>query len=249
MNLAKKFLIFVFLMIISLSCQAQYKATQEGAGESEFFSYKRFLNSANLIGKIVEDKGAQKGLRDFAAGFTAGLSALEAGDTNTAKGEFFKASDAWPEYFGADFLLALSFEKNGDIDTAARFYKSYLLKLKDFHEGRYKISDSLIRILGEGKIEGYKEAYDLIEARLAVYGIDLDKVRPVAVFPAFLLYIILLALFAVLYLALAQWVFPYIRKMKKMRHPPEGFWVCRYCGAASPDLSNVCNDCRRPRPV
>lgn len=215
--------------------------------EEEFFSHERFSASTFLIAKMSYDKGTRKDLKAFARSFMDGIVLVEEGELEEARKELLKASELWPEYFGTDFLLALVYEDLGDTATAARFYKTYLNKLRDFQKGHYRISGPLIRLLGAGNIEEYDTARELVEKRLRDYGIRLAQVRPVAQFPALASYIVLVAVFAGLYLAVIYRLVPYLKKRQRVKHPPEGFWVCEYCGAASPTLSKVCNECRRPR--
>ncbi|MCK4852464.1 MAG: hypothetical protein KAS86_05040, partial [Candidatus Omnitrophica bacterium] len=186
-------------------------------------------------------------LKRFAQSFTEGMELISAGDLRGAKGKLLEASGSWPEYFGTDFVLALVCEDSGDIKTAARFYKTYLNKLRDLYAGQYRISGPMIRVLTLGDIEEYDAARELVRKRLYDRGISLDKVRPAARFPAFFFYIGMLAAFIAFYFTITYRVMPYMKKQRRIKNPPEGFWVCTYCGAESPELSKVCNECGRPR--
>jgi len=216
--------------------------------EKDFFSHKRFALNTDLIGKVSESKETHKELDRFTQSFAKAKELISEGRLEEAKVELFKAMKVWPEYFGTDFLLALVCEDTGDIALASRFYKSYLNKLRDFHEGKHKISGTLIRVLTEGEIEGYSVAYKMVEKHLSKHGIELGRVRPVAVFPAVFFYLIVLVLFIAVYLVVVYRLVPYLERRRRIKHPPEGFWVCEHCGTTTPNLSNVCSECRRPRP-
>ncbi len=216
--------------------------------EKVFFSHKRFVLNIGLIGKVSESKGTRKELDRFTQSFTKAKELISEGRLEEAKAELFRAMKVWPEYFGTDFLLALVYEDSGNIALASRFYKSYLNKLRDFHRGKHKISETLIRVLTEGDIENYSVAYKMVEKHLAEHGIELGRVRPVAGFPVVFFYLIVLVLSIAVYLGIVYRLVPYLERRRRIKHPPEGFWVCEYCGTTTPNLSNVCNKCRRPRP-
>jgi len=238
---------FCVIYFAYLLCLPQGVYAEDITQNDGFFTYKRFLRSAEKATAIAREKGTSLALREFAKNFSDGVNFFTQGDRENAKEEFLKASQFWPEYYGTDFLLALVCEEQGDIRTAARFYKSYLVKLKNFYEGKYRMSGPLIRVIAGGDIEEYDQAHKLIESRLASHGIQLGKVRSAARMPVFVGYLLALAFFLSVYLLMAGWVIPHFKRMRRIKNPPEGFWVCKYCDTASPDLSKVCTECRRPR--
>jgi len=223
--------------------------TVQGAngGYDDFFSYQRFAINVDVISKVSNNNRTRQSLRDFAKSFMDGIFYLSGGYTEKAKEELFKARRLWPEYFGPDFLIALTLEQEGDLGTAARFYKSYLQKLRNFHVGKYRISGPIIIYLSKGEIERYRDAEYLVEEHLRLNGIDIDKVRPAVMTPFFLLYALLTGFFVVIYVLIVNMYLPYVRKRHKLKNPPEGYWVCANCSAIMPDLANECTECRRPR--
>ena len=186
-------------------------------------------------------------LKKFYGYFTAGLYAFSSGDVNKAETSFLQAREVWPEYFGTDFLLGLTHEKLGDYHTAARYYKTYLNKLKSFHEGRYPISRPVIYSISAAGIEPYDQAEDLVSNRLDKYGIDLEDVRPVLTFPGFLVPMFAGGIILLTYFIGQYKLVPYLRLRYRVKHPPEGFWVCRYCGEENPEPVKECEECHRPR--
>lgn len=194
------------------------------------------------------DGQTQKSLRSFAEAFEKGLDELSAGDLAAAETDIHLSRDMWPEFFGPDFILALIYERTGNIDAAARYYKSYLIKLKFFEEGRYRISDPVIRSILPGPPDRYDEAFALISLRLEKEGISINAVRPAQAAVPVILYILMAALGALLfYFSTFKWFLPFLRKRHRLAHPPEGFWICERCLAENPDPSMVCQECGRPR--
>ncbi len=215
--------------------------------ENRFFSYKRFILNKDFVGSIPADGRVQKTLNIFVADFKNALEAISDGRPEEAKRDLLKARETWPEYFGVDFLLARIYEDQGDYGTAARYYKSYLNKLKDLHAGRYRISGPLIRGITASGIEEYHSAHELIERRLARYGISLGVVRPVFTPPRVLLPSLLVMAAAGAYAMIYYWLWPYVKRRRLISNPPEGFWICRYCDTANPDLCKECGKCGHPR--
>ncbi|MEA3489254.1 MAG: hypothetical protein U9R44_02790 [Candidatus Omnitrophota bacterium] len=237
-------LLFVSVMLFRMCVAAP--ADVHAAGE-DFFSPGRFSLDRRAIKRIPGDGKTKRDINDFAKNYTAGMEKLSSGDLAGAREDLLKARDFWPEYFGTDFLLALVHEKEGDYRTAARYYKSYLNKLKRFHEGQYPISGQLIRIFLSFNIEKYDTARELVKEHLLRYDILLDNVRPAFALPWFLLPITFVALLGVVYVTFFYWLWPFVKRQQRLRHPPEGFWICRHCDRANPELSKVCERCRRPR--
>ncbi len=237
--------VFIFLFFAFLTVSFPREAFPDG--ERDFFSFERFFLNQGLVDRIPADGRTQTDINIFAANLTDGLYAFSSGRWEEAKAFFLKARGVWPEYFGTDFLLALVYEKEGDHGTAARYYKSYLNKLKDFHSGRYRISGPIIRSLSASGVEAYPAARQLIEQRLAGYGMDLDRVRPVITPPGFLMPLTVVLILGAGYAFAHFRLLPYLRMQHRIKNPPEGFWVCRNCGRANPDLDKECERCRRPR--
>jgi tetratricopeptide (TPR) repeat protein len=213
--------------------------------EERYCSYERFFLKTGVIGDKAGRGGARGDIERFVASFNGGLYALSAGNGEQAREDLLMARKIWPEYFGADFVLARIYEDSGDAHTAARYYKSYLNKLRAFSTGRYRISAPLIRSLMGREIEAYDAAEGLVRERLSRYGIDLGTVRPAVNPPMVLFYALLAVMLAASYLAIVHWAVPYYREQRRIKYPPEGFWVCRYCHTTNPVLNKVCEYCGR----
>lgn len=215
--------------------------------EEVFFSYERFFLNPNITSKIKADGKVQSDLNDFAVHFTEALYAISAGDIQKAEKDLLKARDIWPEYYGTYFLLARVYEQTGDYGTAARYYRSYLDRLRDFYAGKYRISGPIIRSLSSYSIERYEPARELISERMAVYGIDLDDVHPVFIIPEFLLPLLAAMMLGIIWMMFHYKIMPYLKRKRRIRNIPEGFWVCEYCGNINPVLSKECGECKRER--
>jgi tetratricopeptide (TPR) repeat protein len=241
----KIFLVPFFVILSILAC---FDASAEDyIDKDKFFSYDRFFISEKVISRIPGKQRTRNELEKFAVSFIRGLYAISDGELREAEKELLKARRVWPEYFGTDFLLGLVYEDSDNPKKAARYYKSYLNKLKKFHAGEYRISGPLIRYFAPYDIERYEPAREAIKKHLEIYGIRLSKVRPVYTFPTFLLPLLLVTVLAVLYTATVQWFLPYIKKQRRIKNPPEGFWICRRCGTANTELNKVCEECGRER--
>ncbi|MFQ5953312.1 MAG: tetratricopeptide repeat protein [Candidatus Omnitrophota bacterium] len=231
------------MFLILLPC---FKVSaREYIDKDKFFSYKRFFLDQDVIDRIPEDGRTQRDLNMFAKRFTDGLYAFSGGDLKVAEKDLLEARKIWPEYFGADFLLARLYEETGNPGKAARYYKSYLNKLKKFHAGEYRISGPLIRIFASDSIERFGPAREAVKERLSLYGINLDRVRPVYTFPVFLMPILAGLALGLVYVVTVYHLVPYLKKQRLVRNPPEGFWICRNCGTSTPELSKVCEKCGR----
>ncbi len=217
------------------------------ADNGDFFSYNRFFLKTGVIESIPRDGRIQTDLSRFAVSYTDGLYYFSSGRIEEARKNFGEARRTWPEYYATDFLLALTYEEEGDHRTSARYYKSYLNKLKALHSGDYRISGPLMFSIGSSAVEPYPVAYEMVKQHLAGYGIDIDRVRPVMMLPEFLFHIILVIALALIYVAVKFAVLPYFKRRYRINHPPEGFWVCAECGAYNPDTAKVCGECNRPR--
>jgi tetratricopeptide (TPR) repeat protein len=239
------YLLIVIAVYVTLVSAAA--ADWKDVREEEFFTYRRFFLKQGLIDSMAADGRAQEDLRRFYNSFTDGLYAISSDNLDEAEKDLQEARSTWPEYFGTDFLLGIVYEKRGDYQMASRYYRSYLNKLKGLEEGRYRISEPLIRSLNPVGIESYGFAKEMVTERMAPHGINIETVRPVITPPEFLFpFLTILALIAV-YLFIQYWVWPRMKKQYRINHPPEGFWVCRHCGSDNPDTAKVCGDCDRPR--
>lgn len=237
---------FFFSSVLCLSLAFSASAS---AGESDFFSSERFELDPYAVGRLTGRDRAKKELENFVAYFTKALEDFSAGDMAGARAALLKARGIWPEYFGTDFMLALVYENLGEYATAARFYKSYLNKLRDYYSGNYPISANLIQAFSSERVESYDEARWLVRERLERSGIDLDRVRPVVTFPPYLVGLFTATAALGAYLVFQYIAWPYIKRQRRINNPPEDFWICRHCLTANPDLSKVCQKCRRPREV
>ena len=237
--------VYFLTILVFLACSAA--AVEARVDEDNFFSYKRFILNPNIVGNIPDDGKLQKDINRFAASFMDGMYAISDGQLKKAQKALLRARAIWPEYFGVDFLLARIYESEGNYALAARYYKSYLNKLKDLHDGKYRISGPLIEGLSVYGVEGYDLAHELVEGQLAGYSIDLDKVRPVFTPPTFLFPFMLIMAAGGIYLIVYYRLWPYMEKRQRINNPPKGYWICRYCNAANLELRNECEKCRRPR--
>jgi len=238
--------LLLFLSIVTLLSSSAY-AAKFFANEQRFFSYERLIINQRAVDTLSGDGRTQRDLKEFTTSYMNGINAIEIGNLEVAKKDLLKARDIWPEYFSTDFLLALIYEKEGNYKTAARYYKSYLKKLKGFHEGQYRISGPMINSLALYGIEKYEPAHTLIKRRLERHGINVDKVRQPFRVPAFFLLFLLVLCIAGIYAGVYYKLLPYIKKQYRIKNPPEGFWVCPKCGTTNPDPAKECEKCRRLR--
>ncbi|MFH1665319.1 MAG: hypothetical protein ABIA77_04135 [Candidatus Omnitrophota bacterium] len=214
---------------------------------SAFFSPERLTLNEMVLDNTSDESGLKNDLASFAGNYNRGMDSIFGGDIENAKESFLAAREAWPEFFWTDLMLALIDEWSGDHPAAARYYKSYLNKLKDFHRGHYRISGPLIRSHALSGIERYEPARDIVRDRLEALGIDLDKVRPVSSFPNFFLPGAGLVSVLMLWALVRNRLIPYLRLRERVKHPPEGFWGCPGCGAIIPDLVKECAKCGKPK--
>lgn len=187
---------------------------------------------------------AQRRVKELAKKFVKGFDALREGKTDKAISQFKQISRVLPEYFHIDFIIALSYEKKGDFKNAARFYKSYLEKLKKFDNGMYRLTQPLIEKTVNFNIPGYEKAEDLIEQRMAKYGINMQKVS-LGHYPPLLIIIIIVIMVGAL-LCLASKADPVKRILYKAKaelsHSKE-CWICIYCGKENANINTICYNC------
>ncbi len=241
------FFILTQMLFCSFPFGTSAHAARISADDKEFFSYRWFLMDAKSTDAMPVTSGVGRDLKKATKNFSDGIYLLSGGQDEKARKKFFIARKLWPEYFGTDFLIAMAYEESGDIDTAARFYKSYLIKLRDFHGGNNRISTPIIRFLSRGKIERYSLAEKLIEDHLRDQGIQLAKVRPAPVTANLLVYFAGLTILIAGYFVMVYVVSPRLKRRRRRKLVPEGFWLCEHCGTLSPELSKVCIECRKPQ--
>ncbi len=222
-------------------CAAQYK------DDEVFFSYERFYDKAVVMQKPPRDGKLQSDVSRFLNEFSAGIYAISRGDMEQAKAHLKTARVVWPEYFGTDFLLARVNEDTGNLQLAARYYKSYLNKLRSFWLRENRISEELIKSITSYSVESYAAATEMVEKRLKDYGIELSGVRPIYTIPPLVKGLVLFFIAIAGYFLLAYVVLPYVRKLRRIANAPEGYWVCPKCGTENTVLQNECGTCRMPQ--
>lgn len=222
-------------------------AGTSSADTEQFFSYKRFFLNRSVIDEMSDSGKIERDLNSFADIFTAGLNEFAAGQLVNAEKKLRNARSIWPEYYGTDFLLAIIYENYGNYDISARYYKTYLNKLSALTSGKYPTSRVLIQSFFLSEIEEYEYAYNTVKKRLRDYDIDLDRVYPVFTVPRFFLFVLWGGASAGIYVIVGYRIYPYLRRQHRIKNPPEGFWICKFCNTANPDLGNECTHCRRPR--
>jgi len=211
--------------------------------ENSFFSYKRFYAQLDILNSVSENRDARSDIKDFMRNLADGIYAISADDPVKAKTKLLKALAIWPEYFGTDFLLARVNEDTGDYKLAARFYKSYLNKLKAFSEGRYRISGPIMRGITPYRIESYDDAYVLVRDRLKTRGIDLAVVQPFNTVSGLLRFLIIFVMLGAVYAIVAYGAIPYIKRRQYINNPPEGSWVCKKCETYNSNIRKECEKC------
>lgn len=234
----------IFSLVLFLSSFAFLGASAE---DDVFFSSERFTLNVEVAANLSGDGQTQKIIRRFSEAFNKGAAELEKGELTLAESDLQLARAMWPEFFGPDFLLALLYERTGNIDAAARYYKSYLIKLKVLENGRYGISAQLIRGMLGGRVETYDEAFALVRERLLAKGVAIETVRPVFAMSSLLYPAAVVLMFFILYFASYHWFLPRWRRYYKITHPPENFWVCPVCLTENPVPNKVCQECGKAR--
>ncbi|MBF0494948.1 MAG: hypothetical protein HQL28_07475 [Candidatus Omnitrophica bacterium] len=209
--------------------------------------YAARADSQEIVGKLSGNPRVAGDFRNFLRYFALGVEYYKIKEYGHSTDAFLRSREYWPEFFGVDLAIAMAFDGRGDAANAARFYKSYLLKLKKFREGEYRISAPIISFITEGKAEKYDDAEKEIREHLKAKGIDLDKVRPFSDSWKYVFICILTFAALAVCTALYKTIWPALKRWHRIHNPPEGFWVCRKCGARSPVLSNSCVECMRPR--
>jgi len=232
--------IFACIAILHLASTAY---GQEHYSQTKFFTTERFLLAAQILEAVTADRRAKKDLRIFTKYFNDGAYAVSNGNYQTALNSLYKARRLWPEYFGTDFLIALSLERKGNIKQAARFYKAYLDKLKTLESGYFPISAPLIKGLNVGAVDTYSISKIRIEDHLKKYDIELAHIKAPFFMPPLMKVALLLFFGTVVGIIIYYTVVPYLKVRSRIKNTPPGYWVCRRCGKINPDLLKECAKC------
>jgi len=235
------------LVFISITCLSFGIFGQSRFTEKEFFSYERFVLTMQLLDAVTRKPDSRRDLKAFATYFNDGIYALSSEKYSAALSKFYKSRNIWPEYFGTDFLIALTYERSGNIRKASRFYKSYLNKLETLESGHFPISAPLINILNVDNVDTYRGSKAIIKDRLRTYGIKLDNVKPPLFITGFVKSVFLIFMLVILFLVGYYSIWPYFKKQNRFKNPPPGFWICRNCEEENPDLVKECTNCRKLR--
>lgn len=238
MKYIRTILILLLYFSLPLNLFAQYPED-----EDKFFSYERFYFKAAMLEDVLKDGRFRSDVKAFMQNFSDGIYAISAGDPKRAKRKLLRARAIWPEYYGTDFLLARMNEDMGNYSLSARFYKSYLNKLKDLSDGRYRISESLIKAITPYGVENYHDAHDFVRYRLKDYGIDLADVKPFYVITGFLRLLIIIIVLGSGYAIVSYVIIPRINRRQRINNPPEGYWACRKCGTYNINIRKECEKC------
>ena len=242
-------MLFIVMIGIMITGTSFFCAQQASGADEDFFSYERFYLDPQLAMGIPGGGRIREELNRFIYSYTDGLYAISSGDFRKAEKHLKEARKIWPEYFGTDFLLALINEDTGHYETAARYYKSYLAKLKNYHSGKYRITGPFMNSLNMYGIEEYGLAASLVNDRLTRMGIEVDTVKQMPDTPEFIKPFLLLVFLGAGYAVFHFFIIPFYKKQKRLLDVPEGFWACRNCGAYNPDLRKECERCGRPRDI
>jgi tetratricopeptide (TPR) repeat protein len=208
----------------------------------DFFSYGRVsINRSGLSGGrdglVVENIDA------FLENYTYAQYYISIGELKKAESYLLEARRRWPEYYATDFMLALLYEDTGRYRKAARYYKSYLNKLKKLQTGHYRISGSLMLSLSSSGMVEYNEAYNLVKMRMNKFGINIENVTPAPYGGDPLAFIFFSLLLISVGLLFYYKFLPFYRKRKKLKRTPEGYWGCPRCGTYNPELRHECEKC------
>jgi len=233
----------VITIAVHLLCLSPLVHGQDDDRRNAFFSADRFFIPTQILDAVTNRPDSRADLKKFSKYFSDGIYALSEGKYRTARNRFYKARRIWPEYFGTDFLIAISFEQSGNIRQAARFYKGYLDKLNDLEAGRYPISQPLIRGLNKYAEDNYEGSKALIEEHLKGLGIDLSEVAAPFFIPDFVKILFFIFLLAIAGVVTRYTVIPYITERSLDKSVPEGYWRCKKCGELNPVLAKECVKC------
>ena len=235
------------LVFISIICSSLSMFGQSRFTEKEFFSYERFVLTMQILDAITRNPDSRRDIKAFATYFNDGIYALSNEKYSAALSKFHKSRNIWPEYFGTAFLIALTYERSGNIRKASRFYKEYLNKLETLESGNFPISAPLINILNVDDMDTYRESKAIIEDYLGTYAIELDNVRAPLFITGLMKSAFIIFILVILFLVGYYSIWPYFKKQNRLKNPPPGFWICKNCEEENPDLVKECSKCRKLR--
>ena len=244
-----RYIIIIILLCFILIQPFALRAQEYLDNESNFFSFEKYQYTYLYFyrfkqASIVDAGLAQRRVHQLAKSFVAGFDSIGEEEIDIAISKFKKASSVLPEYFHSDFLVALSYEKKDDFKTAARFYKSYLKKLKKFHDGLFRLTQPLIESTVDFNIADYEGAYELISQRMTRYGIDIEQVSS-RDFPFLFVFIIIsLIVSSILYfVAKLDPVKRIVYKVRAKSIRSKDSWICLNCGQENANINIKCHRC------
>ncbi len=211
--------------------------------EYDFFSHRRFILRENIASRLRDEGGVAGRIARFSEHYENGLEKLSYGDMRPARRELERARRIWPEFYPTDFLLAKTYEREGDHHTAARYYKSYLNKLQALTEGYHRASANFIRQILAGGVDRYNYAYRRIDEHLRQFGIEIEDVRPIRTLPRSLKVFFYILVASVILFFFKIKLIPIYQKKRRIKNPPEGFWCCRKCGTMNMAIDVECRKC------
>jgi len=243
-----KYLVFIVICIMLM--QPFISLAYGGSdNERDFFSFEKyehtylyFYNFQHL--DLKASGAAAKRIKLLAEKFVSGFDALKNGRVDEAILRFQESLSALPEYFHVDFILALAYEEKGDIESAARSYKSYLEKLNKFQMGLYRFTAPVIENTVSFDISSYENARELISRRMARHGIDMRNVSSGRRFPRVIIIIFIFCVGAGLYLSTKiDLVKSIIYKIKTKLNRSKDSWICLHCGTENININFICRKC------
>ena len=231
------------LVFIIITCSSFNVFSQNNFTKNQFFSYERFVFTMELLESVKSQPKSRKDLKSFATYFNNGIYSLSNGKYSAALNKLYKSRNLWPEYFGTSFLIALTYERNGQINKAAMFYKEYLNKLKTFESGHFPISAPLIKILNVADIDTYLQSKTIIKDHLNSYGLDLNNIKAPLFISEFVKTSYLIFILIIFFFIGYHWIWPYFKKQHLIKNVAPGFWICKNCQEDNPDLVKECSKC------
>lgn len=249
---------YILLLIsICFACIHPSKAVafEQGADDQDFFSFKRYRATYSYFLKYrkadLSHAGAPaRAVQCMGTHLVRGFDALNEDKPDAALAEFKIAARSVPEYFHTDFFIALTYDAMGDTQNAARYYKSYLRKLKKYWDGLYRLTSPVIQKTVSFDIPGYKEAQGLINRRMAASGINMDKLssekHPLSYVIIFITAVLGVTVYALVTSRSAQRA---RYRIKGMLLSDKTRWICRICGKENSNVNVVCWNCRETKHV
>ena len=247
-----RYIIIIILICFILIQPFALSAQEYLDNESDFFSFEKYKYTYQYFYRLEQTSLTDAGLtqrivHQLAKNLVNGFDFIGEEEIDIAILEFKKASSALPEYFHSDFLTALSYEKKDDFRSAARFYKSYLEKLKKFQDGLFRLTQPLIEDTVDFNIADYKDAKELISQRMARNGIDIKRVSSRGFPLLFVLIIISLMVSGIAYFAAKiDPVKKIAYKVKAKSIRSKDSWICLNCGQENANINIKCHRCGKP---